>query len=358
MKGPYRLSPYCVLHPSADGSELVLIHALYGSRFVLVPELVRALARLLDGVSRNALAADGPPELLAALDALIDEKVLVEPEEIERLGGTGLFRDRLGPVELAVQRGFNEGGSFPGESNGTAPPLRKEMRGERKIPLESHDDFGDCQDLVECLERRRSLRFFADAPIPLQRFEQLLQLSVRMQSTIATPDTGEIGFRSFPSGGARQPLEVYPLVQRVESIPSGLHHYDAHRHVLSFLGDPEPARRALVGEAMQKLGAPIMSRGEPAALLVITAVFARTCWKYQGIPYQLILQEVGALEQTLYLVATRLGLAACAIGTFPELAMSEILNVDSRDEAQVGLLAIGIPESASTLGDQAAPPTP
>lgn len=349
MKGPYRLSPYCVLHPSADGSELVLIHALYGSRFVLEPELVRAAARLLGGASRDALAADGPPELLASLDALIEEKVLVGPDDIERLGGAEQFRNRLSPVELAVQRGFNEGGSLPGESTGAAPPLRKEMRGEAEIPLTSHEEFGEGQDLIECLERRRSHRFFADAPIPLQRFEQLLQLSARMQSTMATPDTGEIGFRSFPSGGARQPLEVYPLVQRVESIPTGLHHYDAHRHALSFLGDPEPARRALVENAMQKLGAPIMSRGEPAVLLVITAVFARTCWKYQGIPYQLILQEVGALEQNFYLVATRLGLAACAIGTFPELAVSEILDVDSRDEAQVGLLALGVPASASTL---------
>ncbi len=346
MKSPYRLSPYCVLHPSADGPEMVLIHALYGSRFVLEPELVRAAARLLGGASRDALAADGPPELLAALDALIEEKVLVGPEEIERIGGAELFRNRLNPVELAVQRGFNEGGSLPAESAGAPPPLRKEMRGEAEILLASHEDFGNPQDLVDCLENRRSLRFFADAPIPLEHFEQLLQLCARMQSTIATPDTGEIGFRSFPSGGARQPLEVYPLVQRVESIPTGIHHYDAHRHALTFLGDPEPARRALVENAMQKLGAPSMSRGEPALLLVITAVIARTCWRYHGIPYQLILREVGALEQTLYLAATRLGLAACVIGAFPELAVSEILEVDSRDEAQVGLLALSVPSES------------
>jgi SagB-type dehydrogenase family enzyme len=335
---------------------MVLIHALYGSRFLLDAELVRAAARLLGGASRDALAAEGPPELLAALDALIEEKVLVQRDELERLGGAELFRNRLDPVELAVQRGFNEDGSLQPMPSGDAPPLRKEMRGETQIPLADHPDFGDGQDLVECLAKRRSRRFFADAPIPLQRFEQLLQLSARMQSTVATPEMGEIGFRSFPSGGARQPLEVYPLVQRVESIPAGLHHYDAHRHALSFLGDPGPARQALVENAMQKLGAPALSRGEPAVLLVITAVFARTCWKYQRIPYQLILQEVGALEQTLYLAATRLGLAACAIGAFPERAVSEILEVDSRDEAQVGLLALGVPSSAPAQGDAADPP--
>jgi SagB-type dehydrogenase family enzyme len=357
MTSPYQLSPYCVLHPSTDGSKMVLTHALYGSRFVLEPELVRAVARLLDGSSRDALVAEGPPELLGALDALIEEKVLVGREEIERLGGAELFRNRLDPLELAVQRGFNEGGSLVGMSTDAAPPLRKKMRGEEEIPLASHEDFGEGQDLVECLGKRRSRRFFADAPIPLQRFEQLLQLCVRMRSTVATPDAGEIGFRSFPSGGARQPLEVYTLVQRVESIPAGLHHYDAHGHALSFLGDPGAARQALVEDAMQKLGAPFLSRSEPAVLLVITAVFARTCWKYQRIPYQLILQEVGALEQALYLAATRLGLAACAIGAFPELAMSEILGVDSRDEAQVGLLALGVPSDEPEHGDATASPS-
>ena len=61
-------------------------------------------------------------------------------------------------------------------------------------------------------------------------------------------------------------------------------------------------------------------------------------------PYQIILMEVGALYQTLYLAAAQLGLAPCPIGAFPELATAELLGIDSRDEAQVGLFALGMPD--------------
>lgn len=79
-------------------------------------------------------------------------------------------------------------------------------------------------------------------------------------------------------------------------------------------------------------------------LLLITAVFARICWKYTGMPYQAILMETGALYQTMYLVANSLGLAPCAIGAFPERATAEILGADSRDESQVGMFALGVPK--------------
>jgi hypothetical protein len=78
-------------------------------------------------------------------------------------------------------------------------------------------------------------------------------------------------------------------------------------------------------------------------LFLVTAVFGRTAWKYRGIPLHLILQEVGALYQTMYLAATALGLAACPVGAFPERAVAEILNLDSRDESEVGMFALGVP---------------
>jgi hypothetical protein len=68
-------------------------------------------------------------------------------------------------------------------------------------------------------------------------------------------------------------------------------------------------------------------------------------------PYHAVLMETGALYQTMYLAATALGLAPCAIGAFPELATAELLGVDSRDEAQVGMFALG-------TDDTGRPPNP
>jgi hypothetical protein len=63
----------------------------------------------------------------------------------------------------------------------------------------------------------------------------------------------------------------------------------------------------------------------------------------------LILQEVGALYQTMYLAAAALKLAACSVGAFPEQAVAEILNLDSREESQVGMFALGVPDETRAL---------
>ena len=100
---------------------------------------------------------------------------------------------------------------------------------------------------------------------------------------------------------------------------------------------------------MQRMGTEATQDGKPAVLFLVTAVFGRTAWKYRGIPLHLILQEVGALYQTMYLAATALGLAACPVGAFPERAVAEILNLDSRDESEVGMFALGVPRVSHRL---------
>ena len=57
----------------------------------------------------------------------------------------------------------------------------------------------------------------------------------------------------------------------------------------------------------------------PQILIMIAARFGRISWKYSSIAYSLILKDVGVLIQTLYLMATDIGLGGCAIG---------IVNID------------------------------
>jgi SagB-type dehydrogenase family enzyme len=52
----------------------------------------------------------------------------------------------------------------------------------------------------------------------------------------------------------------------------------------------------------------------PPVLIVLAARFARILWKYEGIGYANLLKDAGGLLQTMYLVATAMGLAPCAIG--------------------------------------------
>ena len=53
----------------------------------------------------------------------------------------------------------------------------------------------------------------------------------------------------------------------------------------------------------------------PDVFLVISARLSWIAWKYDSMAYALILKNVGVLLHTIYLVATAMDLAGCAIGS-------------------------------------------
>ena len=341
----YRLSPYCVLHMQPDNRTFTLVHGLHGSRFELSSLLLPLVAQLVNGATLDAALGTLPPEARAAVETLIAEDVLIATDS--GAPDDDLFRNRLGPLEFAVQRGFNEGGYYAAEVDHAHPPaVQKTVNAREYLDLAERDARAIAPALLQCLSARRSIRRYAAAALPRHAFEQFLDLAARARALVEIPDLGWTSSRNYPSGGARYPLEIYPLVYNVEDIEPDLYHYEPFAHRLARLGLRSEHRELLLTDALRKMGVSAALDGRPAVLLIITAVYARTCWKYRGIPYQLILTETGALYQTMYLAATALGLAPCPVGAFPERAVAELLGLDARDEGQVGLFALGVPASS------------
>lgn len=331
----YRLSPYCVMHSDATGRHLILHHALHGSRFEVPASLLPVLAQIHGGADVDALLATQSDPIRTALEMLMAEQVLDSSAH-----DSAAFENRLTPVELCVQRGFNEGGYLPDALRlEQAPPVAKTYDGSPTIGLRRHGT-SDCSvDLLRCLDARRSIRTFGDAALEPGDFERFLQYSCSAQHSMDAATSGPVALRPYPSAGALHPLEIYPLLFRHGAIDQGLYHYNPiHHHLTALKFDPQHGV-ALLDHALQRLRP--AGRGVPAALIIITARVDRTCWKYTGMAYQSMLMETGALYQTMYLVATALNLALCAIGAFPERATAEILGLDSTQECQVGLLALG-----------------
>src|SRR5205814_6728998 len=85
----------------------------------------------------------------------------------------------------------------------------------------------------------------------------------------------------------------------------------------------------------------------PQVYLGITARFQRVQWKYESIVYALILKHVGVLYQTMYLVATTMGLAPCALGGGNTDLFARAAGTDYYAESSVGEFILG---SAPTAG--------
>lgn len=339
----YRLSPECVVVPGPDPQSATVVQSRYGSRFVIDVDL---LAWLLTGRRSNQTNQTlATSTWNAAVRTLVSEQVIVDRHAAGRTSRR--TKNGLGPIELAVLRGFNEGG-MKSSPDGKAPPVMKRAAG-RRIALTDHPE-GLSNGLGGQLAARRSIRTYADRPLSRRDFEEFLQLTVRAYASLENPGMGTTSLRNYPSGGARYPLEIYPVLLNVQPFARGFYHYQPFQHQLEFLGAKARYLDALRQVARVRMSRPDADTSEPAALLVVTAVPERTCWKYEGIGLPLILQETGALYQTMYLAATGLGLAPCAIGAFPERAIAEILEVDEDEEVAVGMFALGVPGESAAAG--------
>lgn len=191
--------------------------------------------------------------------------------------------------------------------------------------------------LLTAMETRRSVRIHGVDPIDLHRLGAFLFRSAGNRPLEeAAPGTPAGIRRTYPSGGARYPLEVYVLVGRARGLDRGLYRYDPSEHGLDPLAPMTEELEGVLSEYGTRGGVT-----SPQVLLLITACMRRTAGRYDAIAYSLILKEVGALMQSMYLVATALDLAPCAVGGGESDLLSRLLGVDPLEEAPVGEFLLG-----------------
>ena len=147
--------------------------------------------------------------------------------------------------------------------------------------------------------------------------------------------------RTSPSGGGLHPIEVYPIVTNVASVDSGVYHYSVQRHSLVKLSPARP------DDARQLATAFMCGQryfGDAHVSFVLTARFYRNHWKYgrHQKAYAGILMDAAHLSQTLYLVATQLGLGAFVTIAINSRDIEEHLGLDGIGEGVVAMMGCGI----------------
>ncbi len=194
-------------------------------------------------------------------------------------------------------------------------------------------------------ETRRSIREYGSHPLSLRQLGEFLHRVGRVADVavhhVATPQ-GEVTMplapRPYPGAGALHELDLYVVVQACGDLGAGLYRYDPERHRLGRLPAPPADVAALARDAA---GAAAIAPADVQVLVVVAARFARIAWKYAGIAYSLILKDVGVLYQTMYLVATAMGLAPCALGAGDSDLFARAAGVDYYTETSVGEFLLG-----------------
>ncbi|HKQ21052.1 MAG TPA: SagB/ThcOx family dehydrogenase [Nitrososphaeraceae archaeon] len=250
---------------------------------------------------------------------------------------------RWNELDLAMQRQRNYGGRLPMSRRiGKSPSPVKRVKGisSYKLPVPKNTR-SDGSALLDVLKKRKSIRVYSNKHITIDELSRFLFDCARIKKVFRSEE-GTLTSRPYPSGGARYPLEIYVSNNRVDRIQKGIHYYDPLGHSLVLLNKNNTYRRKF-NKFILDVQHPIMNR-EPDVVFIITAIFARTMWKYDRIGMSLILSDLGGLYQTMYLVATQMNLGPCPIGKINEDIIRDWLDLNWFEESHIGTFMLGVPE--------------
>lgn len=217
----------------------------------------------------------------------------------------------------------------------------------RRIELPEPRDTG--ATLAEALRARRSVRDYPTDSLTVEEVASLLWAAQGITES-------QRGFRTAPSAGATFPIEVYLVVggnirsgisgstdqpESGDTIDAGAYRYLPDEHALELFRS-EDLRDDLYKAALRQ-----DSVGSAPAVIVITAITARTSRRYGARAERYIAMEAGHVSQNIYLQAAALDLGTVAIGAFEDDQVARVLGL-SRGENPLYLMPVGRLRSSRT----------
>jgi len=174
------------------------------------------------------------------------------------------------------------------------------------------------------LKRRSSTRTFSNKPVPLGILAKILG-----SCRIIDKDPER---RTYPSAGARFPLEIYLIAFRVKGLEPGIYHFNFSKFSLEvlLLSDLKKYETEFVSPFLKNA----------AGALIFTSVMSRSEVKYglKAYPYSLL--EAGHMSQNILLSCTKHNVGACAVGGFINNKIIELLDL-TEDEIPIHVIGFG-----------------
>ena len=217
-----------------------------------------------------------------------------------------------------------------------SPPVTQSNRGMRRVIMLPPTDVG--KEPFALMRKRRSRRKFSSDTMTRQMLADCLFAGNGIVKFTQDEDYGRLPLAMTPSGGARNPFELYVYASRVEGLSAGFYHYDSMGHTLGLVRSGKADVKKMLATQRWPAGA--------AAIVFLVAHFGRTMWKYQmPIAYRVVAMEAGFIGQNICLAATHHGLSAVPSGAFDDSLLESHLGLPAVETGVLLSLSIGRPKS-------------
>lgn len=214
------------------------------------------------------------------------------------------------------------------------PPACRELPTSHRVPLAAADTAAWVRsDFLDVLSHRRSTRRFGDGNVPFEAISALLRWG---GGITGLDEPTQTAFKTSASGGGRHPTEIYLHAHRIAGLEPGIYHLNTAREELELVGPP------LTPDALVELLGDQDWVADSGCQVFFTSVLARSMWKYSTPrTYRMLHMDVGHLSQTLYLLATALGLGVTFTAAIRDERLEDLLGIDAAREVVMGCSVIG-----------------
>jgi SagB-type dehydrogenase family enzyme len=212
----------------------------------------------------------------------------------------------------------------------TKPGVYKDLVSERKVDLSPYLPFSRNPFTGAPLSPSPS---HEGDPVGLPQISRLLYFTYGITAVMKSPQESH-ALRAAPSAGALYPAEIYVATRGIDGIVDGVHDYQVRDHSLVTLWDgdfwSEFQRSAYGHEAIER------SR----LLVIFSAVFYRSSWRYEERAYRRILLDTGHALGNLECYAPHEHLLVYPVSGFCDAALNSMLFLDPKDEGILMVCAL------------------
>jgi SagB-type dehydrogenase family enzyme len=216
------------------------------------------------------------------------------------------------------------------------PPIYKSYPNNHRVKLLGRSGFE--APFFATLKKRKTVREFSGQPIGFDQFSTIVRNTWGRSSYYETYAFGRLLHKTSPSAGSRHPIEAYTVINSVAGLEPGLYHYCVEDNSLELLKTRDLREKCVeycAGQEWTK---------KASAVFFMTAVVARTQWKYRDPrAYRALLLDAGHLSQTFLLTCNALGLGAFCIGIISDILIEKDLELDGISETALFAVGVGRP---------------
>lgn len=217
---------------------------------------------------------------------------------------------------------------------GAQPSPYKEYHSEKKIDLIPYLPFQNNPFTGEPLPPAQKQGGY---PFGIGEISRLLYFTNGVTGLLQYPTGQTLTLRAAPTAGGLYPTEMYVAIRGLSVLEDGIYNFQVKDHSLVLVWEgnfwDEFERYCMQHEAIASAN----------LLVIMTAVYQRSAWRYQERAYRRILLDTGHILGNLVVYAPEEGFTPFPIGGFVDASLNRLLFLD---EAEEGVLAVvALPQS-------------